>query len=159
LQRTRIRAPIDGQVVNQRLQPGEQVEVAKALMAIVADSQPWIEANFKETELTHIRAGMTADVRLDIYPDLVWRAEIASISPATGAEFALLPPQNASGNWVKVVQRLPVKFRLRPKGPDRPPLRAGMTATVSVDTKRERSLAQLFGNWTSDAMATGRTAK
>ena len=78
---------------------------------------------------------------LDIYPDVVWQAEVESISPATGAEFALLPPQNASGNWVKVVQRLPVRLRLLPQ-PGEPPLRAGMTATVKVDTGRERSLGQ-----------------
>ena len=85
---------------------------------------------------------------LDIYPDVVWQAEVESISPATGAEFALLPPQNASGNWVKVVQRLPVSVRLLPQAGE-PPLRAGMTATVQVDTERERSLGQLVGGWTA----------
>ncbi len=111
-----------------------------------------MEANFKETELTHVRKGLAASVVLDIYPDVVWQAEVESISPATGAEFALLPPQNASGNWVKVVQRLPVRVRLLPQ-PGEPPLRAGMTATVRVDTGRERSLGQLFGGWTALATA------
>ena len=78
-------------------------------LPLVAESRPWVEANFKETELTHVRKGLAATVVLDIYPDVVWQAEVESISPATGAEFALLPPQNASGNWVKVVQRLPVQ--------------------------------------------------
>lgn len=145
LRRGTIRAPVDGQVVRVRLQPGQQVEAREALMAIVVDSRPWVEANFKETELTHVRPGMAATVTLDIYPDVTWQAEVASISPATGAEFALLPPQNASGNWVKVVQRLPVRLRLKVK-PGTPPLRAGMTASVSVDTKRQRSIAQLFGH-------------
>lgn len=156
LDRTIIRAPIDGQVANLRLQPGEQIEEAKALMAIVSAGAPWVEANFKETELTHVRAGMTATVVLDIYPDKVWQANVDTISPATGAEFALLPPQNASGNWVKVVQRLPVRFRLVSKSGEAPPLRAGMTATVSVDTQRQRTLAQLWEPltaWTGAAMA------
>ncbi|MEO0670685.1 MAG: HlyD family secretion protein [Pseudomonadota bacterium] len=146
LERTRIRASVAGQVVSLRLQSGEHIESAKPLMAIVSASAPWIEANFKETELTHIREGMRATIALDIYPDTTWEAEVASISPATGAEFALLPPQNASGNWVKVVQRLPVKLRLTGDSPELP-LRAGMTATVSVDTRRERSFADLVGPW------------
>ena len=97
--------------------------------------------------------GLVATVVLDIYPDVVWQAEVESISPATGAEFALLPPQNASGNWVKVVQRLPVRVRLLPQ-PGEPPLRAGMTATVKIDTGRERRLSSMFGGWT--AVATSR---
>jgi len=145
LERTVLVAPIGGMAVNVKLLPGEQVKAATPLFAIVSDNRPWVEANFKETELTHVRPGQTATVILDIYPDAVWQAEIDSISPATGAEFALLPPQNASGNWVKVVQRLPVKLRLVPRDNNDLPLRAGMTATVKVDTKRERSLSQIFG--------------
>ncbi|MEM9030429.1 MAG: HlyD family secretion protein [Pseudomonadota bacterium] len=152
LRRGVIRSEIDGQVVNVRLQPGEHVEARQVLMAVVAAKDPWVEANFKETELTHVRPGMTATVTLDIYPGFEWSAKVASISPATGAEFALLPPQNASGNWVKVVQRLPVRVRLEPT-PDAPPLRAGMTATVSVDTKRKRTLASLLGDGTAMAHA------
>ncbi|KAB2914287.1 MAG: HlyD family secretion protein [Hyphomicrobiaceae bacterium] len=144
LARTVIRAPLDGIAVNVRLQKGEQIKAATALFALVANTRPWVEANFKETELTHVRKGQTATVTLDIYPDFVWEAEVESISPATGAEFALLPPQNASGNWVKVVQRLPVRLRLLPR-PGEPPLRAGITATVKVDTRRERSLVHVFG--------------
>ncbi len=98
----------------------------------------------KETDLTHVGVGQKATVVLDIYPDTAWAAEVISISPATGAEFAILPPQNASGNWVKVVQRLPVRVRLLPYDGE-PPLRAGMTATVTIDIGRERSLAGLFG--------------
>lgn len=152
LTRTVIRAPLGGTTVNVRLQKGEQIKAATVLFALVADSRPWVEANFKETELTHVRKGMTATVVLDIYPDVAWQAEVESISPATGAEFALLPPQNASGNWVKVVQRLPVRLRLKPQGGE-PALRAGMTASVKVDTKRQRSLAHLFGGGTAFATA------
>ena len=150
LSRTTIRAPLSGTVVNVRLQPGEQVRAATPLFSLVSDTRPWVEANFKETELTHVRPGHHATVSLDIYPGVEWRAEIESISPATGAEFALLPPQNASGNWVKVVQRLPVRVRLL-KHDGEPPLRAGMTATVRVDTERERRLGQLLGGWSAQA--------
>ena len=148
LARTTIRAPIDGVVVNMRLQQGEQVKAATPLFALVVLSRPWVEANFKETELTNVRVGQKATVVLDGYPDSTWDAIVESVSPATGAEFALLPPQNASGNWVKVVQRLPVKLRLLPHVGE-PPLRAGMTATVRIDTERGRSLGavaqQVFG--------------
>ena len=137
-------APVGGIAVNVKLLPGEQVKAATPLFAIVSDTRPWVEANFKETELTHVRPGQHATVVLDIYPDVTWQAEVESISPATGAEFALLPPQNASGNWVKVVQRLPVRLRLLPR-PNELPLRAGMTATVKVDTQRERRITQIFG--------------
>ena len=145
LAHTIIRAPLGGSAVNVRLQRGEQIKAATPLFALVADTRPWVEANFKETELTHVRKGQIAQVVLDIYPDVVWQAEIESISPATGAEFAILPAQNASGNWVKVVQRLPVRLRLIER-PGEPPLRAGMTAYVSIDTGRTRSLAGIFGN-------------
>jgi membrane fusion protein (multidrug efflux system) len=144
LERTSVTAPVGGVAVNVKLLPGEQVRAATPLFAIVSDSRPWVEANFKETELTYVRPGQSATIVLDIYPDVTWDAEVESISPATGAEFALLPPQNASGNWVKVVQRLPVRLRLAPRANELP-LRAGMTATVTVDTKRERRVSQIFG--------------
>jgi membrane fusion protein, multidrug efflux system len=154
LARTTIRAPIDGVVVNMRVQQGEQVKAAAPLFVLVVVSRPWVEANFKETELTHVRVGQKATVVLDTYPDTIWEAVVESLSPATGAEFAVLPPQNASGNWVKVVQRLPIKLRLTPQ-PGEPPLRAGMTATVKIDTGRERTVAssvgQMLGGRNADA--------
>ena len=154
LARTTIRAPIDGVVVNMRVQQGEQVKASSPLFVLVVVSRPWVEANFKETELTHVRVGQKATVVLDTYPDVTWEAVVESLSPATGAEFAVLPPQNASGNWVKVVQRLPVKLRLSPQAGE-PPLRAGMTATVKIDTGRERtvssSLGQMLGGRNADA--------
>ena len=142
---TEIKAPRAGVVVNFRLQLGEQVKAQTSLFAVVADRRPWLEANFKETDLTHVTVGQKAKVVLDMHPDVAWDAEVESISPATGAEFAILPAQNASGNWVKVVQRLPVRLRLIER-PGEPPLRAGMTAYVSIDTGRSRSLAGIFGN-------------
>ena len=143
LARTTIAAPIGGVAVNVKLQPGEQVRAMTPLFVVVAKTRPWVEANMKETDLTYVQPGQKAEVVLDIYPDVTWAAEVDTISPATGAEFAILPPQNASGNWVKVVQRLPVRVRLLPHQGE-PPLRAGMTATVTIDIRRQRSLAGLF---------------
>jgi membrane fusion protein (multidrug efflux system) len=142
---TEIKAPRAGIVVNFRLQLGEQVKAQTPLFALVTDRRPWLEANFKETDLTHVNVGQKAKVILDMHPDITWDAEVESISPATGAEFAILPAQNASGNWVKVVQRLPVRLRLIER-PNEPPLRAGMTAYVSVDTGRTRTLSTIFGS-------------
>ncbi len=144
LEHTSVKAPSSGTVVTVPLVPGEQITASKPLFAIVTDTAPWVDANFKETELTHVRVGQKATVELDIYPGVTWAAKVKSISPATGAEFAILPPQNASGNWVKVVQRLPVRLQLEPRS-GMPPLRAGMTAHVTIDTGRERSFGDLLG--------------
>lgn len=144
LARTTIRAPIGGITVNVKLQIGEQVRASIPLFVIVADRRAWVEANLKETTLTHVKVGQPVKVVLDIYPDEVWKGVVASISPAAGSEFAILPPQNASGNWVKVVQRLPVKIKLLPHDGESP-LRAGMTATVDIDTGRVRRIGALFG--------------
>jgi membrane fusion protein, multidrug efflux system len=149
---TEIKAPVAGIVANLRLQPGEQVKAQTALFVIVAERQPWVEANLKETDLTHVTVGQKASIVLDIYPGISWSAIVESISPATGAEFAILPPQNASGNWVKVVQRLPVRLKLDERA-GAPPLRAGMTATVSIDTKRQRSLSSLLGSLSAVAVS------
>ncbi|MDO9710132.1 HlyD family secretion protein [Paracraurococcus lichenis] len=139
LRRTVVAAPVGGTIVNMRLQRGEQVKAATPVFALVSERRPWVEANLKETTLTHVGVGQRVDVVLDLYPDVTWTGVVESISPATGAEFAILPPQNASGNWVKVVQRLPVRIRLQPF-PGEPPLRAGITATVAIDTGRQRRL-------------------
>jgi membrane fusion protein (multidrug efflux system) len=136
---TEIRAPIDGVVTRLKLEAGEWVEEGEPAFGIIAVDTTWIEANLKETQLTHVREGQEVKVEIDAYPDVVWNAKVASISPATGAEFSVLPPQNASGNWVKVVQRLPVRIAIE-YSPDKPPLRAGMTATVTVDTHHKREL-------------------
>jgi membrane fusion protein (multidrug efflux system) len=150
LAHTEIKAPRGGTIVNFKLQLGEQVKAQTPLFALVTDRRPWLEANFKETDLTHVTVGQRATVVLDMHPDITWDAVVESISPATGAEFAILPAQNASGNWVKVVQRLPVRLKLIER-PNEPPLRAGMTAYVSIDTERQRTLASIFGNGTAVA--------
>ena len=144
LDRTTVRAPAAGTVINMRLQPGEYVEPGDTVFSIVAIEKPWIEVNLKETELTHVRVGQPAVVVADAYPDREVRAVVDTISPATGAEFAVLPPQNATGNWVKVVQRLPVRLRLLDP-PEDPPLRAGMTVEARIDTGRQRQLSSLVG--------------
>ena len=146
LRRTTVHAPLDGVAVNVKLQVGEQVKASTPLFVIVADTRPWVEANLKETTLTHVQVGQDVKVVLDVYPDVVWQGVVTSISPAAGSEFAILPPQNASGNWVKVVQRLPVKIELR-KHDGEPALRAGMTATVDIDTKRQRSIGAMVSGW------------
>lgn len=144
LRRTRITSPATGTVGPITLQPGEYVEEGKAVIPIVMDREIWVEANLKETQLTHVRPGQEARIIVDTYPDHEWTAVVSSISPSTGAELSVLPPQNASGNWVKVVQRVPVRLKLEGTGAG-PTLRTGMTVNVSIDTKRERSLFTVIG--------------
>ncbi len=139
LERTRVHAPASGYLSNVVLEAGEHIQAGEPVFALVASGNPWVEANLKEVHLTYVEVGQQATVVVDAYPDLTWTASIESISPATGAEFALLPPQNATGNWVKVVQRIPVRLHLIP-APGAPLLRAGMTVTVSIDTKHERDI-------------------
>jgi membrane fusion protein (multidrug efflux system) len=131
-----LRAPQDGQAGRIEVFPGEQVEAGRTLFALVGNDRPWLEANLKETQIAHLRPGQPARVAVDAYPGAEWTARVESVGPATGAEFALLPPENASGNWVKIVQRVPVRLALAPDGPDLP-LRAGMSATVRIDTGEE----------------------
>jgi membrane fusion protein (multidrug efflux system) len=135
-----VNAPRAGVLSRVTLEAGEHVETGDALFALVTTDRTWIEANFKEVQLTHVRVGQPATVTIDAYPDREWHATVESISPATGAEFAILPPQNASGNWVKVVQRIPVRLAFA-DGSDLALLRAGMTAAVSIDTGHERDAA------------------
>ena len=131
-----IRTATDGQVGRVELHPGERLEAGEPALRIVVSARPYLEANFKETQLGQLVPGQQAEVRIDAYPGRVWRARVASISPATGAEFSLLPPENASGNWVKIVQRVPVRLEIE-DDPTSQPLRAGMSATVRIDTGAE----------------------
>lgn len=154
LQRTTVLAPAEGIVSNVTLRLGEFVDDGDPVFSLVESEETWIEANLKETQLTHVVVGQTATVVADAYPDVTYKARIESISPATGAEFALLPPQNASGNWVKVVQRVPVRMVLE-EGQDLPALRAGMTITVTIDTERERTLKQVVVEFLDDSGISG----
>ena len=136
---TQIRSPDSGIVTNISLEPGEFVKAGTPIFSVVATGNIWVEANLKETDLTHVKVGQDTNISIDSYPDRIWRARVESISMATGAEFSLLPPQNATGNWVKVVQRIPIKFKLL-DSPYDPPLRAGMSVVVEIDTLYEREL-------------------
>jgi membrane fusion protein (multidrug efflux system) len=145
LRRTQVYAPIGGVVSNMRLQVGEHVEKGAPIFSLISAAPVWIEANYKETQLTYMRVGQRARVVADAYPDWVWPAQVTAIAPATGAEFAVLPPQNATGNWVKVVQRIPVRIEVeQPAG--HPQLRAGMTVTVGVDTGHANGLPRTVRN-------------
>lgn len=139
LRRGEVKAPVAGVVSNMKLQVGEYVEKGAPMFSLIETGPLWIEANYKETQLTHMQVGQPAVVAADAYPDHEWPAEVEAIAPATGAEFAVLPPQNATGNWVKVVQRVPVRIEVK-QGAGRPQLRAGMTVSVKVDTGRPRGL-------------------
>lgn len=140
LRHTTVTAPKAG-IISQtdRLQLGQYVTPSASVLSLVATDNTWIEANYKETELTHMTVGQPVEVRLDTYPGHVLKGEIGSIGAGTGSEFALLPAQNASGNWVKVVQRVPVRVHLE-DGQALPALRAGMSAAVEVDTGHARGL-------------------
>ena len=146
LRRTRIVAPVAGSATNvAQIQPGNFIASAQTSMNIVSRENMWVEANLKETDLAHVKIGDPATIAVDAYGGRVWKAHVASIAPATGSEFSVLPAQNTSGNWVKVVQRLTVRITVDPE-PDAPPLRAGMSVTASIDTGVKRSLATLPGD-------------
>jgi membrane fusion protein (multidrug efflux system) len=137
---TTVYAPIDGIVTKvEQLQDGDYINAAAPLFALVSQHDLWVEANFKETELTYMRPGQAASFHVDAYPGRTLKGEVQSTSPGTGSSFALLPPENASGNWVKVVQRLPVRLSIDPRGAS-DPLAAGMSVKVKVDTNHHRTL-------------------
>lgn len=146
LEHTVIRAPFDG-IASNTPQVGQQVIGKGAfnspIMSLVATTDVWIEANFKETDLTYVVPGQSVTVRVDTYPDKKWKGKIRSLSQATGAEFSVIPPQNATGNWVKVVQRIPVRIAVEVNEDD-PPLRTGMSTFVEIDTKRKRPLPKFI---------------
>jgi len=135
-----VKAPIDGIVTKvDQLQVGDYVNAAQPLFALVSDTDLWIEAEFKETDLTYVRRGQAATFEVDAYPGVAFTGKVVSTSPGTGSSFSLLPPENASGNWVKVVQRVPVRLSLD-AGHGDVPLAAGMSVTAEVDTHHRRSL-------------------
>jgi len=109
---------------------------------VIANSDLWIEANFKETELTRVRVGQPVNIQIDTYPDAVCHGKVTSFAQTTGAEFAVLPPQNATGNWVKVVQRIPIRTSVQCREGD-PPLRLGMSAVIEIDTGFRRTFGDL----------------
>lgn len=135
---TVVKSPLDGIVTKvEALQPGDYINAAKPVFALVAGNSAWVEANFKETELAHMRAGQAATIDIDAYSGRSFHGKVESLSPGTGSSFAILPPENATGNWVKVVQRLPVRISIDDPDPSLP-LHAGLSAVVTIDTRNSR---------------------
>ncbi|MDY4368959.1 multidrug efflux MFS transporter periplasmic adaptor subunit EmrA [Pectobacterium brasiliense] len=135
LQRTKIVSPIDGYVSRRSVQIGARISSTSALMAVVPANHLWVDANFKETQLANMRIGQPATVIADIYgDDVVYQGKVVGLDMGTGSAFSLLPAQNATGNWIKVVQRLPVRIEIDPKQVAEHPLRIGLSALVNVDT-------------------------
>jgi membrane fusion protein (multidrug efflux system) len=131
LARTHVASPSSGTIANFSLRPGNTVQVGVPLFVVISDNEYWVDANFKETELKDIRPGQKAEIKSDMYPDRVFHGTVQSLSGGSGAAFSLLPPQNATGNWVKVTQRVPVRVKVDDPDPQKP-LRIGTTATVKV---------------------------
>jgi membrane fusion protein (multidrug efflux system) len=145
-----VRAPFSGVVTQvDALQPGTYLVSQTAALtgsgaiALVSQDRVWVLAQMKETDLTYVKPGNHVDITVDTYPDQVWSGHVESISPASGSEFSVLPAQNSSGNWVKVVQRIPVRIAID-RTADSPPLRSGMSVYVSIDTGHRRSFGDLF---------------
>jgi len=154
LRDTVVRAPYNGTVTNvPSLEPGMYLPASTAAFNLVDTDRVWVEAQPKETELTDVRPDEPATITVDTYPGREWRGTVASIGPAAQSEFSLLPAQNTSGNWVKVVQRIPLRVQIDTTDKSMPPLRAGMSVEVSVYTGHKRGLPHfltaLFGEETS----------
>ena len=150
LDHTVVKAPFAGIVTNvPSIALGKYLPASMTAFYIVATDHLWVDSNPKETELTYVRSGQPVTVTVDTYPDVEWHGTIESVSPAAAQEFSLLPAQNTSGNWVKVVQRIPMRVRVDTSDKNLPPLRAGMSVEVDVDTGHTRGLphflAALFG--------------
>ncbi len=136
LERTQIKAPLDGVVTRRNIQVGQRVSPGTSLMMIVPENQLYVDANFKESQLEKVRAGQKVTLTSDLYGDSVeYTGTIVGFSGGTGAAFALIPAQNATGNWIKVVQRLPVRIQLDPKELEKHPLRVGLSMEAKVDLK------------------------
>jgi len=130
---TTVKAPAAGVVTEVDIKPGDVVAAGHPVFALVMSGKRWIEANFKETQLTHVHVGQPVEISVDTYSGHTWHGTVESIAPGTGSVFSVLPAQNATGNWVKVVQRIPVRIAIQ-ADPDGPDLRAGMSAEVNIDT-------------------------
>jgi membrane fusion protein, multidrug efflux system len=135
---TQIHAPMSGIITRKNVHPGNRIQPGEPLMAMVPVERLYATANFKETQLTDVRVGQPARIEADIYPGYVYQGHVDSISAGTGAAFALLPPENATGNWVKVVQRVPVKIVLNKPAPPDKPFRMGLSVEVTIDISDKR---------------------
>jgi membrane fusion protein, multidrug efflux system len=147
LTHTVVRAPFAGIVTNvPSLQPGQYLAAAATAFNIVSTDRVWVQASPKETELTYVRPGQEATVEVDTYPDQKWTGTVESISPASASSFSLLPAENTSGNWVKVVQRIPMRVSVS-NAPGKPQLRVGMSVELSIATGHERGLPSFLTGW------------
>ena len=126
------------------IQMGRYVAAGTPVFSLIDDARPWVDANPKETDITHLRIGQPVTISVDTFPGRAFRGSVTAVSPGTGAQFAILPPQNASGNWVKVVQRVPVRIEFAPNEDVRD-LRAGMSVTVDIDTGRQNTVLSALG--------------
>jgi membrane fusion protein (multidrug efflux system) len=145
LANTVLRAPIAGVATQvSSIQMGRYLTAGMAVFSIISSDALWIDANPKETDLTYVRPGQPVAITVDAFPERRWEGTVAAISPGTGAQFSILPPQNAAGNWIKIVQRVPMRIEFAP-GQDLRRLRAGMSAVVEIDTGRRGRLARLLG--------------
>ena len=134
--KTHVTAPSDGILSNVTLRPGATVQAGPPLFAIIEANRWWVDANFKETDLARIKVGQPATVYLDMYPGATFDGVVESISAGSGATFSVLPPENATGNWVKVTQRFPVRITITNPPADKP-LRVGASASVTIDTTKD----------------------
>jgi membrane fusion protein (multidrug efflux system) len=140
-----LRAPIAGMATQvASIQLGRYVTAGTPVFSLIDDAHPWVDANPKETDITHLKVGQPVNISVDTFPDRKFRGVVAAVSPGTGAQFAILPPQNASGNWVKVVQRVPMRIEFD-AGEDVSNLRSGMSVTVDIDTGRQKTVLSSLG--------------
>jgi len=145
LDHTVLRAPIAGMATQvASIQLGRYVTAGTPVFSLIDDTKPWVDANPKETDITHLRVGQPVSISVDTFPGRTFHGKVAAVSPGTGAQFAILPPQNASGNWVKVVQRVPVRIEFAP-AEDVRDLRAGMSVNVDIDTGRQNTVLSALG--------------
>jgi membrane fusion protein, multidrug efflux system len=146
LDHTVVRAPIDGIATQvDQIQLGRFVIAGAPVFSVIDTAKPWVDANLKESDFTHVAVGEKVDIDVDAFPEHTFKGTIGSLSPGTGAQFAILPPQNATGNFVKVVQRVPVRIYFDSDDKYVRKLKAGMSAYTTIDTRHRRSLAALLG--------------
>jgi membrane fusion protein (multidrug efflux system) len=146
LDHTVLRAPMNGTATQvDSIQLGRFVAAGTPVFSIIDTSKPWVDANPKESDFTYVAVGQPVTIDVDAFPDHVFKGTVGSLSPGTGAQFAILPPQNATGNFVKVVQRVPVRIYFDTHDGAVQTLKAGMSSYVSIDTNHRRSLAKLLG--------------
>src|SRR3954454_18993497 len=146
-----LRAPIAGMATQvASIQLGRYVTAVTPVFSLIDDTKPWVDANPKETDITHLRVGQPVSISVETFPGRKFHGVVAAVSPGTGAQFAILPPQNASGNWVKVVQRVPIRIEFAP-GEDVRDLRSGMSVNVDIDTGRKKTMLSSLGLTTGAA--------